>query len=39
MQAEEKIPVKSLTSEHDKKVYSLIQRLNTIRNEKVYLYL
>lgn len=27
-------PMKSLTSEHEQQVYSLIQRLNTIRNEK-----
>ena len=28
-------PLKQLTNEHEKQVYSLIQRLNTIKNEKV----
>lgn len=32
--AEEKVPVKSMTSDAEKKAYALIQRLNTIRNEK-----
>lgn len=31
---EENIPVKSLISQDQKKVFSLIQRLNTIKNEK-----
>lgn len=29
-------PIKSLTTDHERQVYSLIQRLNTIRNEKVF---
>lgn len=33
--AEAKVPVKELTSEEDKKVFALIQRLNTIKKEKV----
>lgn len=33
--AESKIPIKELTSEEDKKVFSLIQRLNTIKKEKL----
>lgn len=28
-------PLKQLTNDHEKQVYSLIQRLNTIKNEKV----
>lgn len=35
--AEAKIPIKELTSEEDKKVFALIQRLNTIKKEKVKL--
>ncbi|EAS05797.2 elongation factor Tu GTP-binding domain protein (macronuclear) [Tetrahymena thermophila SB210] len=33
--AESKIPIKELTSEEDKKVFALIQRLNTIKKEKL----
>lgn len=35
--AESKVPVKELTSDEDKKVFALIQRLNTIKKEKVKL--
>ena len=33
--AESKLPIKELTSEEDKRVFALIQRLNTIKKEKV----
>lgn len=30
-------PLKQLSNEHEKQVYALMQRLNTIKNEKVKL--
>jgi ribosome biogenesis protein BMS1 len=30
------LPIKSLKSDHEKQVFALIQRLNTIKNEKVF---
>ncbi|EGR32753.1 hypothetical protein IMG5_071660 [Ichthyophthirius multifiliis] len=35
LKAESKLPIKQLTSEEDKKIFSLIQRLNTIKKEKI----
>jgi len=33
--AEYNKPLKQMTNDHEKQIYSLIQRLNTIKNEKV----